>query len=83
MLFDLMLFDLCQYKNSLGVPDKGVHFHVFGIAIIDVIMTIVGGYFLSYFFKWNFLWTVLILFLIGIICHRIFCVRTTVDKLLF
>ena len=54
MLFDLMLFDLCQYKNSLGVPDKGLHFHVFGIAIIDVIMTIVGGYFLSYFFKWNF-----------------------------
>jgi hypothetical protein len=74
---------LCDYKNALGVPGKGVHFHVFGFAIMDTIMTIIGGALLAYIFKWNYFWTIFILFLIGILLHRIFCVSTTIDKLLF
>jgi len=73
----------CIYKNALGIPGKGVHFHVFGIAIMDVVMTIIGAGILSYIFKWNFLITLIVLFLTGIILHRLFCVKTTVDKLLF
>ena len=73
----------CLYKNSLGIPGKGIHFHVFGIAIMDVLMTIIGAGILSYIFKWNFLITLIVLFLSGIILHRLFCVRTTIDKLLF
>jgi len=73
----------CIYKNALGIPGKGVHFHVFGIAIMDVIMTIIGAGILSYIFKWNFLITLIILFLTGIVLHRLFCVKTTIDKLLF
>ena len=73
----------CPYKNILGIPDKGVHKHLFGVAIIDVIMTILGAFLLSYFFKWNFIYTMIILFILGIISHRVFCVRTTIDKLLF
>jgi len=72
----------CQYKNSLGVPGKGIHFHVFGIAIMDVIMTIIGGILLAYIFKWNYFWTILILFVLGIVLHRLFCVRTTIDRLI-
>lgn len=73
----------CPYKNVLGVPGQGSHIHVFGIAIVDVIMTIIGAFVLSYLFKWNFIYTMIVLFLLGIIAHRVFCVRTTIDKLLF
>ena len=54
-----MLTNLCQYKNALGIPDKGVHFHLFGIAVMDVIMTIIGGALLAYIFKWNYFWTII------------------------
>ena len=76
--------DLCKYKNALGQPGKGVHsYRLFGVAIVDVIMTIVAAYLISYFFKYSFIYTTIILFVLGIILHRLFCVRTTVDKLLF
>jgi len=73
----------CQYKNALGIPGKGVHTHVFGVAIMDVIMTVIGAGLLSYFLKWNFLVVVVLLFALGIVLHRLFCVRTTIDKALF
>ena len=76
--------NLCKYKNALGIPGKGIHsFRIGGIAVADVVMTIVGAYFLSYLFQWNFTYTLIGLFILGIILHRLFCVRTTVDKLLF
>jgi len=74
---------LCNYKNALGVPGQGVHFHVFGIAIMDCIMTLIGGAALAYLFKWSYFWTILIFFVLGIVLHRVFCVKTTLDKILF
>jgi hypothetical protein len=76
--------DLCKYKNALGVPGKGIHsYRVFGVAIADVIMTIIAALLISFFFKTNLMYTVICLFLLGIVLHRLFCVQTTVDKLLF
>jgi hypothetical protein len=75
---------LCKYKNALGIPDKGIHsYRMCGIAIFDVIMTIILAFLISYFFKISFFYTLLFLFILGIILHRLFCVRTTIDKLLF
>ena len=75
---------LCKYKNILGEPDKGIHSHrLFGVAIADVIMTIIAAAIIAYFRKQPFVNVLLFLFLLGIVLHRIFCVRTTVDKLLF
>ena len=75
---------LCKYKNSLGIPNKGIHSYRFlGLAIVDVIMTIIGAILLSYFFKISLVYTTISLFFLGIILHRLFCVRTTIDKLLF
>ena len=75
---------LCQYKDIFGKPNKGIHsYRIFNIAIVDVLLTILLALFISYIFKFNFWITLLIIFLIGIIIHRIFCVRTTVDKILF
>ena len=67
-----------------GIPGKGIHsYRILNIAIVDVIATIIAALIISYIGKYSF-WIVLAsLFLLGIICHRLFCVPTTVDKLLF
>jgi hypothetical protein len=76
--------DLCKYQNSLGIPNQGVHsYRLFGVAIVDVVFTIIGAMIISYFSKRSFVYTLIFLFLLGIILHRLFCVRTTIDKLLF
>lgn len=76
--------DLCKYKDALGEPNKGIHsYRLFGLAIVDVVMTFVASMILAYVFKWSYLYTTISLFFLGILLHRLFCVRTTVDKLLF
>jgi hypothetical protein len=74
----------CKYKDSLGVPKKGIHGYRFlGLAIVDVVMTVVFAGLLSWWFQWNFAITLLLMFLLGIALHRLFCVRTTIDQYLF
>ena len=76
--------DLCKYKNILGVPGQGPHsYRIFNIAIVDVLLTIILAFIISYLFKISFVKTSIILFILGILLHRVFCVRTTIDKLLF
>ena len=68
--------NLCRYKDILGVPGEGVHsLRVFGLAIVDVLATIAVAYVMKI--------PVWLAFFLGIILHRMFCVRTTIDKLLF
>jgi hypothetical protein len=76
---------LCKYKNILGEPGKGAHkYRIFNIAIVDVLLTIITAFIIHLFNpNFNFFIILSILFIIGIILHRIFCVRTTIDKLLF
>ena len=79
-----MSLNLCKYKNSLGEPKKGIHSYRFlNIAVMDVIMTLIAAFMISVIFKIPFLKTALFLFILGIFLHRLFCVRTTIDKLLF
>lgn len=75
---------LCKYKDFLGKPKQGIHSYRFlGVAIADVIMTIIGAYILSIFLEYRFIYVLAGLFLLGIVLHRVFCVRTTIDKWLF
>jgi len=79
-----MEYSLCPYKYIFGKPSTGVHqYKILNIAIVDVVSTIFGAYLISKFFKYDFKSVLLILFFLGIIFHRLFCVRTTIDKLLF
>jgi hypothetical protein len=79
-----MAFSLCDYRNIIGKPNEGVHQYRFmGIAIVDVTVVIVFAFLLHYFYHFHFIYTLIILFLLGIIFHRIFCVRTAVDRWLF
>jgi hypothetical protein len=76
--------NLCQYKDALGKPGVGIHsYRIFNIAIVDVIMTFIGAFIISYFLNISFIRTSIYLFILGIILHRIFCVKITIDKLLF
>lgn len=78
------MFNLCKYKDILGKPGKRVHsYRIFNIAIVDVLLTILAAYILSIFTKYKFIYTLIFMIILGIIIHRIFCVRTTIDKLLF
>jgi hypothetical protein len=75
---------LCQYKDVFGEVGKGIHsYRVFGIAYMDAIFTIIGALFLSWMMKWNYIYTIIGAFILGIVLHHLFCVRTTVDKFLF
>ena len=74
----------CKYKNVFGEPGKGVHSYRFlGVAIVDVLLTIIGAYIFAYFTNYPFWISLGGFFLLGIFAHRLFCTRTTVDKLLF
>lgn len=76
---------LCQYKNILGKVKTGLHsVRIFNIAIVDVILTIFTAFSINLLYpKYKFKSTLIILFIMGIILHRLFCVETTIDKLLF
>ena len=71
------------YKPSKLNDHASPQFAIFDIAIMDVLQTIIFAYLLSYFFKKKFHEVAIALFLLGIIAHRIFCIRTTIDKLIF
>ncbi len=76
---------LCAYKDIFGKVGEGVHsYRVANIAIVDVISTIIVAFIFHYFFpSYKLLYILTVLFLLGIVLHRIFCVRTTVDRILF
>lgn len=74
----------CKYKNMFGKPNEGAHSVRFmNIAIVDVTATIVIAWLISYYWNYDIYIVLAVLFVLGIIAHHIFCVRTTVDKLLF
>jgi hypothetical protein len=76
--------NLCEYKDLLGKPNEGLHsYRIFNVALVDVGLTVVLAGLFSYAFDFSFILVFLLLLLISIPIHRIFCVRTTVDKLLF
>jgi len=76
---------LCQYKDIFGEVGKGIHsYRIFNISVVDVLLTILGAFIIWRFIpKYSFLYILISLFLLGIILHHIFCVRTTLDKVIF
>lgn len=63
---------------------SGVHScRLFNIALFDAIPTVIAAYLIALYFKKPFLNVMLVVFLIGVLAHRMFDVRTTVDQALF
>ena len=79
-----MDWNLSQYKDIFGKPMTGPHsYRFFNLAIEDVAATIIGAWLISYYGNYPFSYTLALFFIFGIVMHRLFSVRTTIDKLLF
>jgi len=66
-----------KYKDIFGKSNEGVHsIRLFDFAIIDVIMTFIGAYFISQYYKKNVWLIFILLFIYGQIFHVLFCVKT-------
>ena len=75
---------LCKYKDIFVEPKKGVHSYRFlDFAIMDIIFTIIGAYIISKYSNYNFYKILLFLFILGIILHKLFCVNTTLNSIIF
>ena len=73
-----------EYKNIFGKEGEGAHsIRFLNIAIVDLIFTIIGAFLISYFFNLNFFIVFIILMIMAIILHRLFCVNTTINKMIF
>ncbi len=80
------MFHFCKHKDIFGKPKEGVHsYRIMNIAIVDVLATILLAKAIQYYIIPEVdIWLILAgCFLSGIILHRVFCVKTTIDKLLF
>jgi hypothetical protein len=75
---------LCKYKYLFGHPGEGIHaIRFLGISIFDVIIVLLAALLVSWVFKIHVYYTIIPFFFSGIIIHRIFCVHTAIDRLLF
>ena len=74
----------CKYSKIFGDVNKGIHsYRLFGIAIFDLLLTIIIAIAISWWLKIHFLLVFVALMLLGIVLHRLFCVNTTVNKAIF
>ena len=73
----------CKYSDALGVPGEGFHRHYMGVAIMDLFGTLMICTLIWYFTDIDFFVIVFIVMLITILLHRLFCVNTTLNKLIF
>jgi uncharacterized membrane protein YcaP (DUF421 family) len=80
----------CRYSGIFGEPGKGVHsIRLFNVAVVDVVCTIILAIItnkLIYGLKgtyYSLTVITIIWFILGIILHKLFCVKTTIDKVIF
>jgi hypothetical protein len=75
---------LCKYRHIFGEEGKGVHsYRIANIAVVDLGLTLLVGLFISKWFRVNLYWTWLTLIVLGILVHRLFCVDTTINQMIF
>ena len=76
----------CEFKDMFGKPNEGSHKYripCLDIAAVDVIATFIVGLLIYIIIGGSYKNIIIILFLSSILLHRLFCVRTKVDKFLF
>lgn len=78
------MINLCKYKNILGKPNTGLHKHLFGFAIGDLLLTILLSFIIMLYLKkfvskisHSLLFGIilLVLLLIAEYIHYIFCIN--------
>jgi hypothetical protein len=72
------------FDEKIGIPNVGIHsYRIFNIAYMDVIVVLISAILIAWAMKWSYIKTIIGIFILGIIVHRMFCVRSAVDKFLF
>ncbi len=75
---------LCEYKNIFGEPRKNAHsLRLFDFAVVDIVLTLILAYMIKYLFGGNYFIILLLLVLLGIFLHWLFCVDTKLNTILF
>lgn len=74
--------DLSKSLNKIfGPPREGIRKHrIFGLAIFDLVTTLIGAALISWVFNIRFLYALVGVFLVGIVLHWSFCVDTTLNR---
>lgn len=80
-----MFIMFCQYKDIFGKVNEGVHsIRIINIAIVDVILTLVLAYIIQMKLPQYKLYNIfIILIILSIFIHKLFCVKTTLTNLVF
>jgi len=75
---------MCKYRHVFGEERKGFHsWRLIDVAIGDVLLTVLGAYWIAKALNVSFIATLIVVFVLGIVMHRLFCVNTKVNVMLF
>ena len=75
---------LCKYKDIFGKVGEGAHsLRFLNFAVVDTLLTLVLAYIINYYLKTNLLVIFIVLIILSIAIHRLFCVETTLTKMFF
>jgi len=75
---------LCDYRHIFGVEGTGVHsIRILNIAVVDLLATLLVGALIAYYIETNLYLTWLVLLILGILVHRLFCVNSTINTFIF
>ena len=75
---------LCNYKNIFGKENEGVHaYKIGGVAMFDFIGTFILALIFSKIFNISYLLVLIVLFILSIYLHYLFCVETTTNKFFY
>lgn len=81
---DATINPFCKYRHLFGVEGQGAHkYRILNIAIVDTLLTIIGAWLIANFFDFTFWKVLLVVFILGLLLHRLFCVKTTLTKMIF
>ena len=70
-----------EYKNIFGKPGTGVHTLKFkGTSLFDYFGTIILAFIITYMFNIPLVWSTILLFIIGIVSHFLFGIKTMTIK---
>jgi fatty acid desaturase len=76
--------DLSQYRNIFGAPRTGNHsYRILDLAVVDVVATLLMAVLIAIFTSYSFISVAAVLFITGIVLHRIFHVNTKINTLIF
>jgi hypothetical protein len=72
-----------KYKDLLGKPNTGIHkYRIFDTPIIDHVVTLIAAILTSYFTDITFELSIFLWYGLGLLLHKLFCVKTNTNKIL-